>query len=416
MSLKPLISVLLLSGVTLLAQRAPEHWVGTWATAVVSSVSPPPLPQFANAPPPAASTLTFSNQTIREIVHTSIGGGRIRIVLTNVFGTSPLRVGAARLALRDNESAIVAGSSRALTFGGQPSATVPAGAEMFSDATSLQVGPFADLAVDVFLPDEAGMSPRTLHSGAAQTNYISEPGDHTGEAPFPVARTITSWFFLERVEVAAPATTAGVVTFGDSITDGTGSALNANKRWPDDFARRLATAHVAVMNQGISGNRLVSDAYTFAFGTSALARLDRDVVAQTGATSVIVLEGINDIGMAGAGASPTAEELIAAHQQIVTRVHAHGLKAFGAPLLPFEGAAYFTPAGEAKRQAVNHWMRTSGTYDGLIDFERAIADPQQPAQMLPALQRGDHLHPNDAGYDAMANAIDLKLFARGVGR
>jgi lysophospholipase L1-like esterase len=410
--------VLVLWSAALFAGRAaaPEHWVGTWSTAVVPSTAPPPAPQFAGAAPPAASVLTFNNQTIRQIVHASVGGSRARVVFSNVFGTSPLRIGAARIARRDTGAAIVAGSSRALSFGGQPATTIPAGAEMFTDAVEFQIAPFADLAIDLFLPDDTSASPRTLHSGAAQTNYVDEAGDRTGAADFPSARTINSWFFLERVEVVAPPATIGVVTFGDSITDGTGSTANANRRWPDDFARRLAASRVAVMNQGIAGNRLLSDAYTFGFGVSALARLDRDLLAQTGATDVVVLEGINDIGMGRAGASPTADELIAAHRQIVMRAHAHGLKAFGAPLLPFEGAAYFSAEGETKRQAVNAWIRTSGVYDGVIDFERAVADPEQPAQLLPALQRGDHLHPNDAGYTAMADAIDLKLFTRRSGR
>ena len=394
------------------AQPPPsDRWVGTWSTAVVPSTVFPPVPGFRN-PPPIASQ-GFHNQTIRQIIHTSIGGPRVRVVLSNVFGTTPLTIGAASIAVRDKESAIVAATSRALTFGGLAAPTIPAGAELFSDPVEMTVSPFADLAIDLFVPDAPATSTRTLHLGAFQTNYIADGGNHAGVAALANPTVLNSWFFLERVEVAAPASTVGIVAFGDSITDGTGSTANANNRWPDVLAKRLASQRTAIMNQSIAGNRLLTDAYGFGFGVPALARFDRDVLAQTGATHVVVLEGINDIGLALENPSPSVDELIAAYRQIAMRAQARGLKVIAGTLLPFEGAAYYTATGETKRAAVNAWLRsTSNGFDGVIDFDAFAKDPQRPMQILPALHGGDHLHPNDTGYNAMANAIDVKLFSR----
>ena len=405
-----LVLVLAFSLVGAAQQPASDHWVGTWSTAVVPSTVFPPAPGVRN-PPPIASQ-GFQNQTIRQIVHTSIGGTRVRIVLSNVFGTTPLTVGAASIAVRDKESAIVAATSRPLTFGGLAAPTIPAGAELFSDAVAMTVPPFADLAIDLFLPAAPATSTRTLHFGAYQTNYIADGRNHAADASLTNPTAINSWFFLERVEVAAPASTLGIVAFGDSITDGTGSTSNANNRWPDVLARRLASQHVAVMNQSIAGNRLLTDAYAFAFGVPALARFDRDVVGQTGATHVVVLEGINDIGLGLENPSPSVDDLIAAYRQIAMRAHAHGLKVIAGTLLSFEGALYYTATGETKRAAVNAWLRgkTNG-FDGVIDFDAVTKDPEHQSQILPSLHGGDHLHPNDAGYTAMANAIDLGLFS-----
>lgn len=397
-----------------------EHWVGTWATAVVSSqqsftlpaslrrLQPPPQngAQRPQLPQPIAS---FNNLTVRQVVHTSIGGSRARVVFTNAFGTAPLSIGAAHIALRAQEAAITSGSGRALTFGGIAWATIPAGAVLFSDPVDLIIAPLSDLAIDVFVPGDTAGTPLTMHSGALQTSYVSQAGNHAGKTTFPVERTIPSWYFLARVEVVAPGSVGAVVAFGDSITDGTASTPNANRRWPDDLGRRLASPNgsaMAVLNLGIGGNRLISDG----MGVSALARFDRDVATQTGATHVIVLEGINDIGFAGEETSPTAAELIVAHQQLISRAHARGLTIVGATLTPYEGAAYATSVGEAKRQAVNQWIRTSGAYDGVIDFDAATRDSKQLTRILATFDPGDHLHPNDAGYQAMADAIDLGLF------
>ena len=299
-----------------------------------------------------------------------------------------------------------------------PQFRIPAGAIMLSDAVDLNVPPMADLAIDLFLPEDmlAATSPLTSHFGASQTNYVSTAGGNlAGAADLPAPASTPSWFFLERVEVAAPETVDAIVAFGDSITDGARSTPNTNSRWPDVLAKRLlakqGTTH-AILNAAISGNRLLTEA-TIPFGINALARLDRDVLSQTGAADVIVLEGINDIGMARANPAPTVADIIAAHQQIVERVHARGLKIFGATLTPFDGAAYFTPEGEAKREAFNAWLRSGKAYDGVIDFDAVTRDPANPTKLLPLYDSGDHLHPNDAGYQAMGSSIDLTLFDQG---
>ena len=399
-----------------------DHWVGTWATAVVSSQQavtlPPSLRRLQPAGQEGAERVqlpqpiqSFNNQTVRQIVHTSIGGSRARVVISNAFGTAPLTIGAAQIAVRAEEAAVAPGSGRPLSFRGTGSVTIPPGAVLFSDAVDMTVAPYADLVIDVFVPGDTAGMPLTMHTGALQTTYVSEPGNHVGEASFPAAMTVPSWYFVARVEVLAPATVGAVVTFGDSITDGTASTPNANRRWPDGLARRVSSAGpnaMAVLNLGIGGNRLLSDG----MGISGLARFDRDVAAQSGATHVIVLEGINDIGFAGDDPSPSAANLIAAHQQLIARAHAHGLTILGATLTPYEGAAYATKVGEAKRQALNQWIRTSRAYDGVIDFDAATRDSSQPGRILPAFDPGDHLHPNDAGYQAMADGIDLGLFKK----
>jgi lysophospholipase L1-like esterase len=393
-------------------QPAGEHWVGTWSTAdVVRPPARPPVEGQPRQPQPAA--ISINNQTLREIVHVSLGGSRARVVLSNVFGTEPLSIGAAQVSLRDKDSRIVANSNRPLTFGGRASVTIPIGAVMFSDAVPLIVPPMSDLAIDLFLPADLTQTNLTSHFGAFQSNYVSNTGNFAGAAEFPVSSSTSSWFFLERVEVAAPAQVGAVIAFGDSITDGTRSTANTNSRWPDLLAKRLLATPSqvrGVLNAAIAGNRLLSEG-NVAAGINALARFDRDVLDQTGATHMIVLEGINDIGNAREASAPSAEDLIAAHEQLVERAHAHGLKIFGATLTPFEGAAYFTPAGEVKRQTFNAWIRSNKFYDGVIDFDAVVRDPQNPTRMLPLYDSGDHLHPNDAGYQAMGNAIDLKLFS-----
>jgi lysophospholipase L1-like esterase len=350
------------------------------------------------------------DQTLRQIVHTSIGGERVRVVLSNVFGTTPLEIGAAALALRKSGAGVEPASIKKLTFGGQAKASVLAGATLVSDPVDMKVAPVSDLVVDLYIPGDIGVgsSPATTHNGASQTNYISKPGDHAGEVDLPVDKTTGAWFALARVEVVAEKGTHAVVTFGDSITDGARSTPDANGRWPDELARRLSQkgSSVAVLNAGISGNRVLGDGP----GYSALARFDKDVLMQTGVTHVIVLEGINDIGVARANPSPSADDLIAGHKQLIARAHARGLKIYGATLTPFDGAAYYTPEGEAKRQALNGWIRTSGEYDGVIDFDKLTRDPAAPSKFSSAADSGDHLHPGDAGYKAMGTAIELGLF------
>jgi lysophospholipase L1-like esterase len=421
-------AAILLGALFPLSAASNDHWVGTWATAVVTRPQPPrtaPGQPPAPAGTPAAggqpAPLSLNNQTLREIVHVSIGGSRLRVVLGNEFGTAALTIGAASIALCDKDAKIAVNSSRALAFGGRPSVTIPAGASMISDPVDESVTPMSDLAIDLYLPDEMTplTSPLTVHAGASQTNYVSSTGNFAGSLDLPVLTTTPSWYLLERVEVAAPADTGAIVTFGDSITDGARSTPNTNNRWPDHLAKRLlarpGNAKLAILNTGIGGNRLLSDSIAN-FGINALARFDRDVLAQPGAAYVVVLEGINDIGQGRANPAPSAADLIAAQQQMIERAHAHGLKIFGATLTPFEGAAYFTPEGEAKRQAINNWIRTSKAYDGVIDFDSATRDPASPGKFLPLYDSGDHLHPNDAGYEAMGKSIDLNLFAPGKKR
>lgn len=393
-----------------------ERWVGTWATAVVERAPTPPRPAQADAPRPQGPPPVLLNDvTLRQIVRTSVGGDRVRVVFSNTYGRTPLRIAAAHVALRSKDATLAPGSGRPLTFGGLAETTVAPGAVVVSDAAALKVPALTDLAVDLYLPGDsiAATSPITTHNGARQTNYLSTAGNHAGVSDFPVATTTAAWFFLSRVEVSSPSAAGAVVTLGDSITDGYNSTPDRNSRWPDHLAARLLGPKnrmaLGVLNVGIDGNKITMDG----LGVSALARLDRDVLVQTGATYVVVLEGINDVGLARGGPRATAPQLIAAHRQLIARAHARGLTIYAGTLLPFEGTTipdYFTPEGEATRKAVNQWIRTSGEYDGVIDFEAALRDPKQPAKLLPEYDSGDHLHPSDAGYAAMAAAIDLKLF------
>jgi lysophospholipase L1-like esterase len=389
-----------------------EHWVGTWATAVVSAPSQPPTTPQAGLPGP---TLRFNNQTLRQIVHTSIGGERARVVLSNVFGTRPLDIGGAHLALGAKGSAIVAGSNRPLTFGGLSRVTIPAGAVLVSDPVALAVPALGDVAIDLFFPGDTGASPSplTVHAASRQTNHLSSAGDHLGAAELPGATAVPAWAFLARLEVSAPERVGAIVALGDSITDGFNSTSDTNNRWPDHLARRLSAAGspMGIMNLGIDGNRVLLDGA----GVSALARFDREVLAQPGVTHVFVLEGINDLGIGALfmdGPRPTIEQLIAGHRQIIARARSKGLKVIAGTLLPYEGTAfpgYFTPEGEAIRQAFNQWLRTGKEYDGVVDFDAAVRDPSQPTKVLPKYDSGDHLHPSDAGYKAMADAFELAL-------
>jgi lysophospholipase L1-like esterase len=377
-----------------------SHWVGTWATA--------PL---AQAPGP---TVNVANQTLRQIVHISVGGDRVRVRVSNALGTVPLTIGAAHIAVRDANERIVAGSGAPLTFSGNPDITIPPGAIALSDAVRLDARPLSDLAIDLYLPGDtsATTSPLTVHSVALQTNYVSTAGNFTGAVAFPVASTRTSWAFLTGVDVNTRKEVGAIVMLGDSITDGLRSTTDGNRRWPDDLARRIMAQpghrDMGVLNVGISGNRVLNEGA----GPNAQSRCERDVLTQTSATHVIVLEAINDIGFENffPAQAVTAEAIIAGHRQLIERAHARGLTVIGATLTPVEGSGYFAPATEAKRQAVNAFIRTSGAYDAVVDFDLVTRDPAQPTRFLPAFDSGDHLHPSDAGYQAMADAIDLRLF------
>jgi len=396
------------------AQGQNEHWVATWATA--ERAAPAVVSPAVGQPFTAAmqAQLGFNNQTVRMIAPVSIGGRRVRVQLSNAYGTAPLKLGAAHVALRAKDSAIVAGSDRALTFSGQASFTIPPGASALSDPVDLDVPPLGELAVSVYVPEAAG--PPTIHTAALHTTYISKSGDATAQPSIEDGITTQSWYWLSNIQVLAPADAAAIVAFGDSITDGARSTPDADRSWPSRLARRLAanrdTPHTAILNQGIGGNRILRDNT----GPNALARFDEDVLSPAGVKWLIVLEGINDIGQ-GARANALAEnavtaaDLIAADRQMIERAHLRGIKVMGATLTPYGGAAYSSEKGEAIREALNTWIRTSGAFDAVVDFEAATRDPSHPKQFRAEFDSGDHLHPSDAGYQAMADAVDLAVFS-----
>jgi lysophospholipase L1-like esterase len=346
------------------------------------------------------------------IVRTSIGGQRLRIKVENAFNSAPVTIGAAHIALRAKDSEIVAASDRALTFNGKPGCILSPGVVRLSDPVDLKVAPLTDLAVSLYFPGETG--PPTSHGTGLHTTYISREGDFTGQPAIADAATTLSYYYLAAVDVEAPAAAAALVTFGDSITDGTASTPNSDHNWPSLLAARLAknkkTASVGVANMGIGGNRVLYDGS----GASALARLDRDVLSQSGVKWVMLLEGINDIGRVGTNTpeAPTADDLIAAYKQLIEIAHTHGIAVIGCTLTPYEGAGYSREPGEAVRQAVNTFIRTGGAFDAVVDFEAATRDSGNPKRFRAAFDPGDHLHPNDAGYQAMADAVDLAIFTR----
>jgi lysophospholipase L1-like esterase len=376
-------------------------WVPTWAA------SPSTPGQFGQ---PGAAGPDLENRTLRQIVHTSVGGDSVRVRISNRHGSQPLEIGAAYVASSSAGAQITAALSQVLTFGTETSITIPVGAYVISDPVAFAVQPLADLAISLYFPAETGTA--TAHRTAVQTNYVSPPGNFAASEQIPDAETTPSWFFLTAVEVKPRERTGVVVTLGNSITDGTGSTADANSRWPDHLARRLAerdAGTLAVANAGIAGNRVLSDLN--GFGINAQARLELDVLSLPGITHVVLLEGINDIGMFGTLATEEAspDDIIAGYLQIIARLRARGLKVYGATLTPFEGAFYYSDVKEEQRQQVNEWIRTSGTFDGVIDFDAATRDPSQPTRLLPGTTE-DNLHPNDTGYRAMAAAIDLSLF------
>jgi lysophospholipase L1-like esterase len=401
---------IVLACASLAAAAGPGHWVVTWGAS--------PAPQLPDDQMRAAK-LHFTDHTLREIVHTSIGSDSVRVRLSNAYGKQPVEIGAAHIAVRTKGSEIAPGSDRVLTFSGRKTVSIPPDALVLSDPMKLDVPASGDLAVSLYLPKPA--TGAGIHYGATQTSYIGK-GDLAGAARIPEAETITSWMFLTGVDVLAPESAATIVAFGDSITDGARSTLDANRRWPNILSDRLQARHggrkLGVLDAGIGGNRILHDASSTArFGMSGLARFDRDVLAQPGVKYVIVLEGINDLGHAGSSApeseTVSAEDLIAGLRQMIERAHEKGIKIFGGTLTPFEGTAskgYFTPEKEAKRKALNEWIRHGHAFDGVVDFEKAVRDPKNPNRMLPVYDGGDHLHPGDAGYKAMGEAVDLSLF------
>jgi lysophospholipase L1-like esterase len=396
------------------AKSGGGHWVSAWSDAVHT---PLPFPDLPASP-------VIENQTIRMIVRPTLGGERLRIRFSNGFGTTPIVIGAAHVALLSKGAQISPESDRALTFSGKSSVSIPPGAPMLSDSVDFKVPAFAELAISIYLP---GLTPAsTTHFWAQHETYVSGPGDFTSQVDIPNATVRTSWYWLSDVEVWSSDQTGATIAFGDSITDGVGAKQGEYSDWPDMLAGRLANDHgtfgLAVLNEGIGGNRILRDGA----GVSALARFDRDVLAQPGVVNLIILEGINDIGWPHMkprplpdGTTPkegpfstetaSAQDLIAGLQQIIERAHQHGIKVFGATLTPYEGADYYSEDGEVTRQSVNQWIRTSGAFDAVFDFDAAVRDPNHPARFREDYQSGDHLHPSAAGYKAMAAAVDLSV-------
>jgi lysophospholipase L1-like esterase len=375
------------------------QWVGTWTTA-----------------PAPAEGAALANQTLRMNARISIGGDTVRIRLSNAYGQKKLLVGAATIGLHGEGPGIVAGSERKLTFGGAESATIAAGALLVSDPAGLPLSPLADVAISLYLPGELPPSFGITGRYARQTNYVSPPGNFASSSVMPVGRLTDDWYFVCGVDVLAAPETGAVVALGDSLTDANISTIDAFCRWPDQLSRRLqARRHgrpMAVMNQGLGGNRILHDIR----GDSGLRRFDRDVLAQPGVTHVIVMLGTNDLRnrWAKPEEEATAEEMIAGLKQMAVRAHTRGIKIFGATLTGFENETFlpgaWNPKREATRQAVNAWIREGGAFDAVVDFDRALADPEHPTRMLPAYDCGDHLHPSDLGYNKMGDAIDLALF------
>ena len=384
------------------------RWISTWGDA--------PAPQ-------GDATPKFNDQTLREIVHISLGGDSIRLRLSNQYATADADIASVHVALRSADSSIVAGSDRAVTFSGRPAVRIPLNAIVLSDPVELKVPSASDLAVSLYIAGPAGAA--GVHGIASQTSFIAK-GNMTGAASLPDATKGASWAFLTGVDVAAPATAGTIVAFGDSITDGARSTPDTNHRWPDILAARLLTRksgpQFSVINMGIGGNRVLNDGAVGKAprsGVSALARFDVDVLAKSGVKYLVVLEGINDIGHIGPNALPqenvTAEDIIAGHKQMIARAHEAGIKVIGATVTPFEGQAqssrgYYTPDKEKIRAAINDFIRNGHAYDGVVDFDKAVRDPGNPNVMLKAYDSGDSLHPNDAGYKAMGEAFDLSLF------
>lgn len=383
-------------------------WVGTWATSQM-------LAEGASALGPD----DLRDATLRQIVHLSIGGTQVRVHLSNAFGTTPLHLTSVHIArpLSITSPKIDPATDDALLFSGKNDVTIPANAEYVSDPLDYPVTALSDVAVSIHF--DVPPARQTGHPGSRATSYLVH-GDSASAPDLPGAKQMDHWFQLAAIDVAGAHGTASIVAFGDSITDGHGATTNGNDRWPDALARRLQATSgfrtVGVLNEGIGGNRLLTDGT----GPNALSRFDRDVLAQVGARYVIVLEGVNDLGGLARTHEVTPDEhsglvarILAAYEQIVTRAHSHGLQVIGATILPYVGSTYYhpSPVSEADRQQVNDWIRTKGHFDAVVDWDQVTRDPQHTDRLLPAYDSGDHLHPSPAGYAAMAQAIPLTLFA-----
>ena len=379
--------------------RDTTHWVGTWTAA-----------------PAPGDGAAFNNHTLRMIPRVSIGGSTVRVRISNAYGARPLAIGAARVGVRSSGPAVVAGSNRRLTFGGEPSATIAAGALIVSDPVRLEIPPLSDLAVSVHLPGDLPASFGITGRYARQTNYISPPGDFAADDVMPVGRLTDDWYFVCGVDVVAPRETGAIVAVGDSLTDANISTHDGHHSWPSQLARRLVARPggrpMAVMNQGLGGNRILHDIR----GDSGLRRFDRDVLAQPSVTHAIIMLGTNDLRNRPGKAEEevTAPQMIAGLRQLAVRGQARGITVIGATLTPFENETFlpgaWNPRREAVRQEVNEWLRKAEAFDAIADFDRALRDPDHPSRMLPIYDCGDHLHPSDLGYRAMGDAIELALF------
>jgi lysophospholipase L1-like esterase len=391
------------------ASRAADagNWIGSWTSS--------PQPAWGgDFPVPLGMPANLWKQTIRQTARLSIGGSRVRIVLSNAYGKTPLTIGAAEIALAGEGGKIKEGSAHVVTFGGNPTIAIPPGAPAISDPIDMSVDPLALVSVSLYLPEVTPLS--TIHWDGHQTAYVGA-GNQVADVDFKADSKMTQRVLLSEILVDAPAGARAVVAFGDSITDGDGSTVDGNDRWPDRLAERLAKVGgppVAILNEGISGAKILSDR----MGANALARFDTDVLSQPKADTVILMMGINDLGWPGSGLAahdpePTAEAIIAGYKQLIARAHARALRIIGATLTPFGDSfagtpfeGYYTPEKEKIRVALNDFIR-SGAFDGVIDFDKIIVDPQKPGYSLPKYDKGDHLHPNATGYEAMGGAIDL---------
>ncbi|USX26169.1 SGNH/GDSL hydrolase family protein [Oxalobacteraceae bacterium OTU3CINTB1] len=401
--MKTLNHLALAAALTLAAPLYAAERTGGWTTSWYAS---PQATWGADFPLPTAVPATLERQTVRETVRISVGGARVRIVLSNRYGDAPIIIGEARIARAGD----TAGTARELTFGGKRAATIPAGAPLVSDPVDMRVGTLEKLAVSVYLPQATPL--KTFHWGAQQTGHIVD-GNATGTETPKDAQAMHGRALLSAILVEAPNGKGIVVALGDSITDGNGSTPDRDRRWPDYLAARLSADGVAVVNAGISGARLLGDR----MGVNAAARFEQDVLSQPGVKTVVILLGINDIGWPQSAFAPDeppmrAERMIAVYRQLIAQARVRGVRIVGATLLPFEGAlrgtpleGYFTPAKDAVRREVNQWIRESGEFDAVVDFDKALRDPARPARMLPRYDSGDHLHPGDAGYEAMAKEV-----------
>lgn len=408
---------------TVLAQDR-EHWVASWGTAQLHAletlppwVQPPPADQLPPNPPPSPIPpvpMRLKNQTVRMVVRASIGGKYLRLQFSNARGTQPVHLGTVHVARHADGASIIAGSDRSVTFYGKPEITVQPGALVISDPVELSVDPLSDLAVSIYLPGDTDA--RTTHALGLNTTYIAA-GDTVANPDLSGVASNRSYFWFAGLEVQAPGRDSTVIAFGDSITDGFATSANMHRDWPELLAARLqqnpATARLGAVNVGISGNRVLRDGA----GASALSRFDRDVLARAGVSWMVLLEGINDITFTALPGIPASQqtnatELIEGLSQLIDRAHAHGIKVMGATLTPMGGLWLYNDTTEDIRQAVNAWIRTSGRFDAVVDFDAATRDPDMPSRLKPEFDSGDHIHPNDAGNAAMAAVIDTAMFLR----